>query len=726
MIAVLMTGCINKSGNNSEDNGQNKNGSNFINSDSSDYIYTPEKILFPTLSSGIEYINNIVFFGEIVYFTANSNNIFSMNIDGTSLTKLQDYSTFTSSYNASINELIIDSNGFLWVIETVYLGIDIQNRLLVRKLNSAGSELLTLDISEYTTQTGGYIRQLNIDSDDNIYLGLEDSIIILDSSGKLLFTLDIMGWVNQIIRMPDGIVAHYDGRGVLSRIDAKNHGWEESIKLPFGVHNVLAGNDELPVLFTIGMTLYGIDAKTEESVFILDFLNSDLMFDILQNVSLLADERILISTYTSFGVLTAPVTEIIILTKTPYSERQNKELLTLAGINIDGIIRSAVVQFNSTSTTHRIHVTDYAVFNINADDTTGLTRLTTEITAGRVPDILALSGLPFRQYLARGLLADLNGFLDNDPLIKRNDLFESALKTAQADSELYRIFPAFNISTIVGNPEIIGHTPGWTMDEFEAVLYANPEADIPMGEEMTKELFLSLMLMHNMKQFVDWDLGEVFFDNSDFIQLLEFANRFSGEVNADIQLGIGAGSEMIASGRQIMVWSLFKDFLFYRIDRTLYGGEIIFKGFPGETNAGSIFYSVSDVGITSHSKNQDKAWEFVRLLLSEDFGCDNIHNVFPINRALFEERLAEAMIKDGLAIITPSGVQINIPEISPQEADSIRALIDSIAGISEHDEVIWNIVSEGASDFFNGRHTAQDAARIIQNRASIYMAERIG
>jgi len=53
----------------------------------------------------------------------------------------------------------------------------------------------------------------------------------------------------------------------------------------------------------------------------------------------------------------------------------------------------------------------------------------------------------------------------------------------------------------------------------------------------------------------------------------------------------------------------------------------------------------------------------------------------------------------------------------------IMTLIDSITKTLEHDEILWNIISESAYDFFTGQRTAQDAARIIQSRVSRYMSE---
>jgi len=52
------------------------------------------------------------------------------------------------------------------------------------------------------------------------------------------------------------------------------------------------------------------------------------------------------------------------------------------------------------------------------------------------------------------------------------------------------------------------------------------------------------------------------------------------------------------------------------------------------------------------------------------------------------------------------------------------SLINSANGIVSNDDALWNVISESASNFFSGQSTAQDAARVIQNRATIYVAEQ--
>ncbi|MDR2598965.1 MAG: hypothetical protein LBC73_01660 [Oscillospiraceae bacterium] len=700
------------------------------NADITDFIHVPEIIQFPEHVKDRLDMNNIIFYEETVYFTTSNNMIYSMNLKKKDFIELPNYSLFNTQDGTGsvyINKVIIDNNGFLWSLETVLNhGLGFTETNILRKLDNTGAELLSLDISEYLVDVRIYNVKICIDNEDNIYIGLVDKVTVIDNTSRFLFNLDVRNfWNFELIRMTDGTIANFDGQGTIRKIIVEEQGWGDTINLPLdGRIRVFNENNEFSVLFISGMALYGVDIETNDIALVLDFIDSDLMFDMLINVNILTNGQILIATFTARESLDPPVIELILFTKKSSSERQERTQLTLAGINIDNLILSAVVQFNRTSDAFRIHVIDYSVYNISADDSTALLRLNTDIITGRVPDILVLSELPFRQYAERGLFVDLGTFLDNDTEINRDDFISNVLRAAEIDGTLYQIFPAFDIFTIIGNPEIIGRNTGWTIEEFKAVLDANPEADIPIGTGMSKIRFLHFAFMYNVEQFIDWNSRVAFFDSDDFVKLLKLADIFPMEADPDIFFGFGAGWDEIIAGRQIMALRQLIDFDSYRFNRSLYGSEIVFKGFPGESRASGIFNTDSNIAISANSENQNVAWEFVRLILSDDFGQMNIHRSFPINKAVFEERLAKAMIPDGRSITSMDGKRIVIDEISVEESLQILSLIDSISSVQEHNVALWVIISENASDFFNGRISAEEAARIIQSRVLIYLSEQ--
>ena len=759
VLSTMVVGCKDKNG---EDltNQETPSVNNDVDGiNNIDYIYIPEPIPFPVLPRGLPHfmISNITFFEDTVYFVSrvfdpfdlieestddswhHISSIFSMNPDGTNLQELPDYYMQPPLHEpgsvggVSIIAFTADHDGNFWVYESVgFVGSEAPLEY-VRKLSNTGAELLSLDVTAIVLVEGSYTNKFSVDKDGYIYLAYEDNIIVINSTDNSSFSLDRAraNWAWQIIRLPDGTVAHYNGSATIQVVDTKNKAWGEEIELPSGTSNAVSGNDEFLIFFLNGSTLMGMSAETGEVEEFLNFSDLDVVFDLLTNLAILEDGRIMVVTRSDDNVrkLLSPY-DLILLSKIPTHEYQERTELALFGYEIDALIKSAVVLFNETSKAYRIQITDYATFNQKEGDNTGFLKLSTELIAGNVPDILALSNLPYRQYAERGLLANLNEFFDNDPEMDKADMIESVMRAAQTDGTLYRVFPAFDISTLISRPDVSG-SPGWTPGEFKAALDANPQADTPLGEWMTKDRFLNLVFLHNIEQFVDWDSGTVHFDSEEFIELLKLSDIFPLESDNDFHFpSIFADWEAIASGRQIATWLQFMGFSSYRISRTFFGGDITFKGFPGDNRKGSMFSLSGDVAITAQSQHKQVAWEFIRLLLSEDFGRDNISSIyrgFPVNRVLFDALLADNMNDGILEIVDPDNIETNrlaIPDISGEEASQIMTFIDSIDEILDRDEMLWNIISESAFDFFNGQTTASDAAKVIQSRASIYMSEQ--
>ena len=80
----------------------------------------------------------------------------------------------------------------------------------------------------------------------------------------------------------------------------------------------------------------------------------------------------------------------------------------MAVMYLDYNTQNAVIKFNRASKDVRIELIDYSQYNNEKDWSAGLTKLTTEIMAGNMPDIISVSEqIPYRQLAAKGLLEDL-------------------------------------------------------------------------------------------------------------------------------------------------------------------------------------------------------------------------------------------------------------------------------------------------------------------------------
>ena len=68
--------------------------------------------------------------------------------------------------------------------------------------------------------------------------------------------------------------------------------------------------------------------------------------------------------------------------------------------------------------------------------------------------------------------------------------------------------------------------------------------------------------------------------------------------------------------------------------------------------------------------------------------------------------------------------EMEIMAATQEEVDAVKALIDSAEKISGSvDEQLVNIITEESEPFFKGQKSAEDVAKIIQNRIQTYVNE---
>ena len=729
-----------------------------------EYAFLSESIVFPGFDEMMD-IGNVILVEDRLFFTGTSMDImelggdhmffsqsagvYSMGLEEEGFIAAPNFVPGNAPPDAvigwsMINGMQADDDGNIWIAETAQAVIldypadfdfvrasdddvmmhqtflDVSNS--IRKLDNTGAELLSIDLNAF----GGdsiWVSSFTIDSDGNLYVGIEDRIYVFDPLGNLLFDLHVQGWGSDLVSMPDGTVvnAGWGSTGMeLQAINFADRTWGSTSTLPGLANNVLAGSDEFPILYSDGMNLIAYNPDTDESMELLNTIESGVSTADIESILFLEDERIMVITQSwRMGTQMMEV-EATFLTRIPFTDLPERTILTLATINLDWILRDAVLLFNRTHNQYFIQVIDYSRYD-DGDLEASMNRMILDLFAGRVPDMVHIQGPVFRPLLQSELLEDLYPFIDNDPEFNRSDLMDDILTNIEIDGALYRIFPHFIVSTIVGHPDVLGEYPGWTMDDFYTALEDNPQADLPMGQIMTAETFLSESLFFNMSQFVNWETGEVYFDSEDFIQLMQTAGMLPlyeyGEWD------VSSEAEMIATGRQIMNSVNLASLVDYLVHEYMFGGDLVFKGFPTEDRTGHTVRSSGNIVMTNVGENQDGVWQFFRSFLTTDFQRSYIWN-FPVNRAVFDEKLQEQM--ENPAWITSNGYMIEAEPLTQQAADRIFDLFTRVTPSDHWEEDLWNIISEGASDYFTGVSSAEDAARVIQNRAMIFMSERMG
>ena len=493
------------------------------------------------------------------------------------------------------------------------------------------------------------------------------------------------------------------------------------------------------------MYLYGFKLGGEEPVPVLNWLSCDINGDAVANqaMKISSDGTITgVTTDYSGGSIDS---QLFTLTRVPADSLPKKQILTVAQLeyNPDYQLTNRMVRFNRTHDNVRLEYQDYAQYNTENDYSAGITKFNTEVMAGNLPDIIPTGQIAYRQIASKGLLEDLYPYLDKDPDLKREDFFPNLLSALEVNGGLYQIVSGFSVETLCGAASIVGDTPGWTYDDFNAALEKMPEGCTPLEPYVTRDQVLSSLLYADMDNFVDWTSGKVNFESDNFKQLLQFVKQFPAEYNWDEHDNSENTQDLLRQGRQMLTQTYL-----YGLDSILwnganFGGKATYIGWPTSSGVGSIMRFENGFAMSKTCADKEAAWEFFRSMLTES-GQASQYNI-PSNRNVFNKQLEDFMTpryrkdangnilldENGEKIeesrggwIDDSGVEHNIYAMTQEQADEVLSIIETCTKVASYDTSIYDIVNEQAQAFFADQKSIDEVARLIQSKANIYVNEQ--
>ena len=676
--------------------------------------------------------------------------------------------------SVSTDNIAVTSDGTIYLLERTYIywfdapeGVTEEDdsywdyyqneeKYEIKIIGSDGSVISSIDLSSLSgaaqSEYGFYVSGFEADDEGNIYLTADQTVYVLDGSGSVLFTCETSGWVERVLKLADGSVgiAYYSdsGRQVFALVDLQKEALGAEIPVQGELYNMSAGGGDYDFYYTSGINFFGYKLESGEEAKLLNWISCDINPDYANKALVLDDGRIATFTYEYSDDYTNCTNELAILVPTPADQVPQKETLTLAAVYMDSNVRSQVIDFNKKNEKYRIEVLDYSEYNTDEDYSAGLTKLKTEIMSGNMPDMMTLNELPVAQLAAKGLLEDLYPLIDSDPEMSREDFMESVLSAFEIDGKLYGTYPSFGLFTIVGASSVVGDTPGWTTDDFQKALASMPEGCEAFDETMTRDQMLQICLYLDMDQYVNWNTGECNFDSEGFVKLLEFVNSFHADFDWENYDWSAADDEFtrISEGRQMLTMAILYDFDTIQMNEAMFGGQpITYIGFPTSEGTGNMFMNDgSSFGLSSKCANKEAAWEFLRQFYTEEYQDGNYMIQFPTNKTAFNKKLEEAMTPeyekdaDGNYLLDENGERIEVSQggygygdlsievyaLTQAQADQFLQLLETTTKVQRYDESLNEIVIEGAAPYFAGERSAEDVAKQIQSKASIYVNEQ--
>ncbi len=709
------------------------------------------------------------FTGETFEYDTEREALFRIALDGTGLEEL---TGFVKSEipedregDAYINSMSVGPDGALWVLENVntyyydlpenfdpmtgnmweYFTED-RNRVLARKLGPDGKELFSVDLCEVAAQVDKtsdedgrnyYIYEFCLDRSGNLYFwfyGEQGTTVVLDPAGNVLMTLESDSG-DRMVRLNDGRVAllsYQDGSMALLPIDLEAKAFGDPLTTPADSYNFYSGSGDFLYFYSTSSSVMGCkEDGTIEKLF--TWINCDLSQDELRGITVCSQDRA-VAMRNDWSSET-PTNELVVLDRTEVTPENQRKTLTLAVMWLSYDLRNIVLDYNRSNTEYRIEVQDYSEYNTQDDYNAGMTKLTTEIISGKVPDIFVADGMPLEQYGAKGLLEDLLPYIDSDEeLGGRESIVQPLLNAMMQEGKLYQVASRFSVNTATTSKRLVGDITGWTVDEARAALAKLPEDATLMSLYTTQSDLLNLVCQWNLDSYVDWNTGDCFFDTGDFEKLLEFSTLVKDEINwnGDEMMDYNE-EEYIRSGMQLMTVQTFNDWWSLLYQQAYWGEDVLYVGFPSDDRQGSAFSVNNGLAMSSRCQHKDAAWQFLRKMLTgeNDYGWG-----FPVSQSAFDEHMEQAMTPDswtdenGNVIEYPkieytdqNGETVKIMAMSQESYDQFMDLLNNTFKMTNYDESIMEIVMSEAAPFLAGKASAQKVADLVQSKVRLYVNE---
>lgn len=603
-----------------------------------------------------------------------------------------------------------------------------EDRCYIAKYDEAGVCTQEKDITEFKTGLE-YISDVRLDKEDNLYCFGMNQIIVFDTMGENVNNFVTEGLFSDSYINKDGKICVCNLENESENIvelnlnSKKMDFYAKPIKEEWNTN--LIGNvvesDYWDYIQNTGEALIGINVKEKKAQCLL-YWNAIGLNPEMQQVVCQVSENTFVAI--NYDGMDGRANELILLQ--PLLEEnvqmEEKDVITMAGLKINSFLKEAVYHFNKENKEYKLEIKDY-----QGD----LSKLSTDLMTEGTIDLLCLDGLPKDRYVKKGLLCDLNPFLEQDEEIKKEDLLEPVYDLLSNKKGMYSWTPGFLVETVIGKASLLGGEYSCTPEKA-----ASLQQELAEGKKlyyaMSRGEMMKKLIEANLNCFVNLDDGSCSFQNEKFMNLLRFAESFPKEEEDDMTMPQKVQADQIVFVREAI--TDFTSFMFYE---KMFGEKISFTGYPAYDNPGNLFSAGGmETAILEQSQHKEGAWEYLKYITSESYlkqYCDM--QFFPIRKDCIENYIqimsaTEAYVdeqgQEQEAYHCTVGYDDYIVELGALNEEQILdfwTLLEHMYLPVQLENGIWEIITEETERYFNGEIRKEECAGNLEKRIALYLEE---
>lgn len=575
---------------------------------------------------------------------------------------------------------------------------------------------------------------IELDGQGNVYIQWQNGILVYSPEGELLF--EHKGYITSIARLPDGNIAvleRSDDGAVIKRLNYSTFKFTEKWEIKITPMYMYSNTSGL-YLNDLKM-LYEFDTETSITTAVLNWLDSEMRTGAIESFGELSN-----GTLVALGQgIESFERDVLLLKPVPADSLPEKENLVVATAIASETLKKEAIKFNRANSEYRIKVIEYSDYDSYVGAADGLDRLSFDITAGNSPDIILLDLFKEDIFINAGLMEDLRPYIENDPELSIDDFIPAVISAIEADDgKLYSLPREFYLNLTMGSGESSKRVDRLTIEELYRLTEETEQYKYVLSPEFGRIDFLINAVALNSESYLDYENATCSFDSSEFIELLEYAKEhlMDGEMYSSYY--ISGDIPRIVSGEQMLLFEHVVYFQELQSNKALFGDEINYIGFPSESGGTNAFTLKDSFGITTTSKHKDVAWEFIRGMYADELYDE--FSFFPTTVSAMEKKIAEEMEPHyeendkGEMVEAPwvdyiegsDGVEYRIEQyaMTKEDVDEFWELLNSIDAVQKYDKDVIDIVLDVSAAYFAGDKSAEECAKLIQNRVSLYMSEQ--
>lgn len=513
------------------------------------------------------------------------------------------------------------------------------------------------------------------------------------------------------------------------------------------------------------------------SVKILDFQNSDLIMDNITIAAILSDDSIMAYEMDAetYG------RSIKMLNRAADIDLSQVSVIELAHTGANWELNNEVINFNKANRGKtRIVLRDYSVYNTDTNYNAGAEKLIQDMVTGIYkPDMV--TGYSSKQDVIsqvyrNNLYTDLYPYIDKSGNISRDDIFGCVKRTFEDENgALWAIGTEIQVSTLlVKNSDLersglnLGGT-GWTLSDMLAFEKSLPDGESLFEEAVTKDRGNACLLGdYGFGVFVDLKNGTCSFDSPEFMSYLELLSTLPD--NFEYAEDHDWDTEYIPfhEGKIALEVEYYYGLTDYLRDETVFNTRDFTRiGFPTSDGQNGSEINIVPYIITKYCEYPEEAWSFIEQLMNVGGDNDELKssgryrdtNYVPVLKSQFykaceiakqsryeiyfdgsmswgsvptESTAAGDLAAGGFDTRTDEELEEEIRgtgivrRFTDENRADIEEWLDNVVGrpiAGQIDQSLSNIVTEEISAYLNGAKTAEDCARIIQSRVTIWISE---